>query len=113
ERQQSRRERDECNAQCALKRQSAGGTILCVVDGRFGIGSRAPESPKGCLEKTSRQISATALTGSAENVNCNFQTIYKSKIQRIPLNGLSRVVTPLKTAASSDRHPITALKLRC
>jgi hypothetical protein len=60
-------------------------------NGGFGIGSRIPESPKTFLEKTSPRISATVLEEAPKRVNCNFQAIYKSKIERIPLNGLSRV----------------------
>jgi hypothetical protein len=96
ERQQRRRERDECNAKCALKRRSARGTILFVFHGRLGIGSSIPESPKTFSEKTFPRISATGFRGSAETCQLYFQAIYKSKIERIPLNGLSRVAKPLK-----------------
>jgi hypothetical protein len=70
--------------------------VSLFFHGGFGIGSRIPESPKNFSEKTSPRMSATGIRGSAETCQLYFQAIYKSKIERIPLNGLSRVAKPLK-----------------
>jgi len=69
---------------------------VCLFMGGLGVGSRIPERPKTFSEKTSPRITATVFTRSAETCQLYFQAIYKSRIERIPLNGLSRVAKPLK-----------------
>ena len=78
------------------KRPGALGTILFCVRGGVGVEEPLfPKAPKPFSEKASPRISATAFTGSAETCQLYFQAIYKSKIERIRLNGLSRVAKPL------------------
>ena len=80
-----------------LRSAEARGELFCLpFHGSFGIGSRIPENPKNFSEKTFPRIKATGFRGSAETCQLYFQAIYKSKIERILLNGLSRVAKPLK-----------------
>jgi len=75
----------------ASKKMRFNGRVSLFFNGRFGIGSRIPESPKNLSEKTFPRISATGSKGNGETCQRYFQAIYKNKIERIPLNGLSRV----------------------
>src|SRR5206468_7168395 len=65
----------------------------------FILSSLSPslsENPRIFSEKTFPRIKATGFRGSAETCQLYFQAIYKNKIERIPLYGLSGGAKPLK-----------------
>jgi hypothetical protein len=63
--------------------------------GGLGLGAVFPQVPKPSQKKRLGKLSSQ-VTGSTETCQRYFQAIYKSRIEMIPLKGLSRVAKPLK-----------------
>ena len=75
----------------------AGNYSVCFLWEFLGLGAVFPKAPKTSQKKRFHELKPRVLEEAPKRVNCIFKQFTKNyKIERIPLNGLSRVAKPLK-----------------